>query len=313
MCADSNIDYHLRPFQELLSDPDTTEVVVNGPDQVFCMVSGQFQQVDLDTSDEMIKMLARVVGAREGIDLNEDYPFLSASLPNGHRIQFVHNSVSPRGYAMAIRTHRLKYWNLQELEALGAFNRPVDVELKDTKNILEEAQQQGWPAFLKAAIKLKQNILISGQTDAGKTTLLNAIAHEIPADERIITIEDVREVNIQHKNQLNLVTLRKDMTNALLAALRLNPNRILVSEVRGAEALPMLRAIQSGHAGSMTTIHADTPEKAVNQLVLACKSHQDAKNYDPSHIENMIKNAFDVIVQMSRTSQRFVSDVVWWR
>jgi pilus assembly protein CpaF len=284
-----NLTLGLGPLEELLLDPSVTEIMVNGPHVVFFEREGRIYPSSVVFADEqqLRMVIDRIVGPL-GRRVDEQCPLVSARLPQGHRINVVIPPLSIDGPVLTIRKFSDEPYTLAELVRRGSMNDEV-------------AQLLRW------AVVSRKSIAVSGGTGAGKTTLLNALSVEIPPDERIITIEDAAELRfLTHPHVVRLeartrnaegsgeVSIRDLVGNAL----RMRPDRIVVGECRGAEALDMLQAMNTGHDGSMTTLHANTPADVVGRLVMMARFGMDLP---VEVIEEQIATAFDVIVQIDRS------------
>ena len=285
--ASPYLDAALAPFAAHLEDKHVIEILVDrdGAFWIERVGAEALEEIRDDRIDQdRMRRLARLVAAESAQEVNANTPLLSASLPphvsgGGARIQFVLPPAARHGVAMAIRKHIVANRTLADYradhDASGAAGaEPSAVDAED--DALRALAKAGDPArFLEAAMAARKTILISGGTSSGKTTLLNALLAAIPADERIVTIEDAPELRPVQRSGVSLLASRGDqgeagvtMQSLLEAALRLRPDRILLGELRGAEAFAFLRAVNTGHPGSLTTIHADSPESAYEQIAL---------------------------------------------
>jgi len=302
----------LRPFAPFLERADVTEVLVNRPGEVWIEAAGQpqMQRVDAPEVDDLLlsrlaAQIARV--AHQGV--NRENPLLAAALPSGERVQLV-GPPAAKHWALAIRRHRMVDLSLE------AYDRgPIAASGgKDRRDDLAFARRDP-VAFLKAAVAARKTILISGGTSSGKTTFLNALLKTIPAHERIILVEDTPEIADDHANSLRLVAVKGEMGEArvtindlLQASLRLRPDRIIVGEIRGEEATTFLRAINTGHPGSFTTVHANTPRGALEQIAMMVM--QSGAQLSRGETLAYARSLIDVVVQLSRTGgERVISDI----
>ena len=228
---------------------------------------------------EHLKSLSRLVAQSTEQKISEETPLLAATLPQGFRIQIVFPpAVDAHTIAMSIRKQTIMDLDLDQYEALGAFQSTVvKHELSPVDKRLRELLNAGAvKEFITQAILARKNIIISGGTSTGKTTFLNAALKVIPPTERIITCEDAREIMIPHlPNRVHLIASRGGqgraqvtMQDLIEASLRLRPDRLMLGELRGKEAFAFMRAVNTGHPGSISTLHADTPELAFEQLIL---------------------------------------------
>jgi type IV secretion system protein VirB11 len=301
----------LRPLQPWLAEPDVSEIAVNGPGRVWIERAGSGGMIPIcvpEIDGARIEVLARQVAAFTSQAVNRGSPLLSAALPGGERIQFVLPPVVTGG-AFAIRRQVVRDLTLEELEDSGALDGAAVHPGEGAATIDEQLRKRldagELRAFLREAVVARKNVLISGGTSSGKTTLLNALAKEIPAAERIVTIEDTRELRMGQPNCVHLVASRGDQGEArvgvpelLEASLRLRPDRILLGELRGAESVTFLRAINTGHPGSLSTLHADSPARAFEQLVLMVL--QAGLGLGRNEILDYVRAAIDVVVQVER-------------
>ena len=288
------------PLEDLINDPAVTEVMVNGPHQVFFEKNGSIHRYRsvFESESELRALIDRILGPL-GRRVDESSPMVNARLPQGYRVNIVMPPISLVGPAVTIRKFTPAVITLSDMVATDTVDDPL-------KQLFE------W------AVCARKSIAVSGGTGSGKTTLLNALSCVIPASERIITIEDSAELRFfEHPHVIGLearprnaeglgeITIRDLVTNAL----RMRPDRIVVGECRGAEALDMLQAMNTGHDGSLTTLHANSPEESISRLTTMVRY---AAELPVDVIEASIASAIDIIVQMQRAldGTRRVSDVV---
>ena len=276
------------PIQGLLDDEDVTEIMVNGPKKIFVEKKGQLAKsnVAFDDDDHVLRIIDRII-LPLGRRVDSDSPTVDARLPDGSRVNAVVRPVAIDGPSITIRKFRKDKLKTEDLINYGSL----------TKQMAD---------FLEACVRARFNIVISGGTGSGKTTLLNVMSGFIPENERIITIEDAAELQLQqdhvmrmetkasNADGLHAVTIRELVKNSL----RMRPDRIVVGEVRGGEALDMLQAMNTGHDGSLTTVHANTPRDAISRietLVLMAGMDLPLKV-----VRQQISSAVDLIVQQTR-------------
>ncbi|WP_121120235.1 ATPase, T2SS/T4P/T4SS family, partial [Croceibacterium ferulae] len=254
---------YLAPFRHWLERDTVTEIMVNRPGEVWVEDAAQpgMQRILApEIDDRLVQRLAEQVARVSHQGINREHPLLGATLPadgfGGARIQFCGPPATRRHWAMAIRRHRRLDLPLDAYDT-GPLLVPVEAEMPDP--------QQEPIAFLRAAIRARKTILISGGTSTGKTTFLNAMLGEIPPHERVVLVEDTPELRLPGANGLGLVAVKGELGEAkvtanelLQSALRLRPDRIVLGELRGAESVSFLRAINTGHPGSFSTIHANS-------------------------------------------------------
>ncbi len=289
----------LGPLEELLADARVSDILVNGPNVIFVERGGRLEQVDAHFRDDahLINTISRIVG-RVGRRVDESSPMVDARLPDGSRVNAIVPPLALDGAALSIRRFGQNPLTHKDLVKYGALT-------PDMMN------------YLKAAVRSKCNILISGGTGAGKTTLLNALSNFIPTSERIITLEDSAELKLQQTHVVRLesrpaniegrgaVTIGDLMKNAL----RMRPDRIVVGEVRGGEALDMLQAMNPGHEGSMGWLQAITPSDALQRLMTMIT--MSGVKLGPEALQQIIGRSLHAIVQASRLSdgQRKITSI----
>lgn len=308
----------LSPLVDVLARPDVTDVYINRPGELWIeTLAGVTERQDAPTVDAVrLERLARQIASLSSQGISREHPILSASLPDGARIQIVAPPATRGTIGIAIRKHVTQGLTLDDYVATGAFfetRKRDDGEVRAKLATLLEAQD--FAGLLRTAVCARRNILVSGGTSTGKTTFLNSLLAEIPKTERIVLIEDTPELKIPQPNSLGLLAARSALGEAsvtaedlLTASLRMRPDRIILGELRGAEAFSFLRAVNTGHPGSMTTIHADSPAGAVEQLALLVL--QSGARLTHADVVRYVRNTIDVFVQLDRSGgRRFVSEV----
>ena len=313
---------YLAPLTGMLARPDVTDIYVNRPGEIWIETTGgEVERHDApELTDTSLARLARQVAAATHQGISREHPLLSASLPDGARIQIVAPPATRGPFAVAIRKHVETDLSLADYVASGALSDTrtrTGLEQSELNRGLKAMLDAGDIAgMLAAAVRARKNILVSGGTSTGKTTFLNALLREVPAWERLITIEDTPELHIRHANAVGFVAARSRLgegevtANDLVAAsLRMRPDRIMLGELRGEEAYAFLRAVNTGHPGSMTTIHADSAERAIEQMALLVL--QTGTRLSREDVHYYVKRTIDVFVQLSRTGgRREVTEVV---
>jgi pilus assembly protein CpaF len=276
------------PLEPLLRDDSVTEVMVNNHDRVYVERNGKIEISDAAFVDSahLLRIIDKIV-SQVGRRVDEASPMVDARLPDGSRVNAIIPPLSLRGPTLTIRKFSRDPYTMDDLITFGS--------------VSPEAAQ-----FLSACVRGKLNVLISGGTGTGKTTTLNALSAFVPNDERIVTIEDAAELQLQQDHVITLesrppniegegeIRIRELVRNAL----RMRPDRIIVGEVRGAETLDMLQAMNTGHEGSLTTIHANSPRDALSRLETLVMT----AGVELPHraIREQISSAFDLLVQISR-------------
>lgn len=321
MTASAYLDVYLAPFLEQLVRPDVTDLYVNRAGELWIetLQGGLERHVAPDVTEAQLWRLARQVASLTHQGISREHPLLAARLPDGARVQIVAPPATRDGMVIAIRKHASSDLSLADYEQGGAF---TDTQSGDAADPIEEQldrlhEARDWGAFLRIAVRARKTIIVSGGTSTGKTTFLNALMREIDPAERLVLIEDTSELVLRHENAIGLVAARGGLSEAnvtmedlLIASLRLRPDRIILGELRGAEAFTFLRAINTGHPGSLTTIHADTPAGAIEQLVLLVL--QSGARLHRDDILAYVDRVVDVIVQLERCrGRRRIAQISW--
>ena len=286
----------LRPIEPLLLDEEISEIMGNPDSTWWFERDGILEQADICFAAEGLRTGLEVVANKLGKKLNEDSPLLHAQLPDGSRLAAVIPPVVRPAPAVIIRKFSSRKFTVEDLINRGTLTREM-------------------AEYLSEQVEVGKTILISGGTGTGKTTLLNILAHSIPNHERIVTIEDTAELCIQKANivatecQTDTHKAPVSFDDLLKSSLRWRPDRIILGEVRGAEARTLLDSFNTGHSGSLATIHANSATKALRRFAnLVMRSHQQAKIED---IEAEIGEAVDLVIHIERQpARRAVREVV---
>ena len=278
----------LGPLEPLLADPSVSDILVNGPNNIYVERSGKLQRTAVRFNDDahLLNIIDRIV-SKVGRRIDESTPMVDARLKDGSRVNAIIPPLAIDGPVLSIRRFRKDALNIDDLVRYGSLN-PALVGL------------------LRAIVMARLNVMISGGTGSGKTTLLNAMSAFIPERERIVTIEDSAELQLQQPHVVRLETRqvnvegRGQITQRDLVrnSLRMRPDRIVVGEVRGAEALDMLQAMNTGHDGSLTTIHANSSRDALSRVETMVA--MTGITFPLSALRNQIASAIDVIIHMER-------------
>ena len=283
-----------------MEDPDVNDILINGPTSIFIERNGVLEKTRLRFLDDrhVLRVIRRMISPL-GRRIDESSPLVDGRLPDGSRINAIVPPLSLEGPCLSIRKFRQKALTEEDLIGGGSINT--------------EAME-----FLKQAVHARANILVSGATGAGKTTMLNALSQYIFDGQRVVTIEDAAELQLQHSHVVRLETRppnnegigRVSARELLRNALRMRPDRIIVGESRGGEVLDMLQAMNTGHSGSMSTVHANSAEDAITRLEMMI-GLSDFKGSD-SLCQKMIGSALDYIVHVGRLNdgQRVVKEIV---
>ncbi len=300
------LERHLQPLLPYLNQEGVTEICINQPGGVFVERYRQFQYYPIPefTYDFLLALAALTA---EYNNKPFPYPLIAGSLPNGERIQWVMPpACENQNIIAAIRRHQLRDMSLENYEELGAFaalspTAPLTPPIID-QQLITLYQQGEITDFIRLAMLAKKNIIISGGTGTGKTTFLNACLKLIPDEERLITVEDTREVHVKQPNAVHLLFYEdSEIINALAmfkVCLRLRPDRLFLSELRGKEAWPYLRAANSGHPGSLTTVHADTPRGCFEQIGFMMQ--QAGSTATTTQLRAYIQSIVHIIIQLKR-------------
>jgi type IV secretion system protein VirB11 len=315
----------LAPLRPFLDDPTITEVCINRPGELHLETVRGWRREVLPSADfSWCLRLAKLIAHYTRQRVDEESPLLSASLPRGERVQLVvPPATTPQTVAITIRRPANDAWSVAELAERGLFratraaNDTPDAAQKELTRLLE---QREYVEFMKLAVASRQNILVSGPTGSGKTTFTKALIREIPPNERLITIEDAKELVLdEHPNHVRLFYSKDDKGVArvtpkqlLESCLRMRPDRILLAELRAEEAFDYLRNVNSGHPGSITSVHASSAELAFEQLVLLIKQSVGGQELARADIKQLLYLLIDVVVQFGVSHhQRFIHEI-WY-
>ena len=278
------------PLVNLIDNDDITEIMVNGPSEVYVEINGQLSRevrVSFINNDHILRTIKRLIET-SGKTIDTNNPMVDARLNNGARLNAIIEPLSPNGPVLTIRKFQKEIASIDDLIRVGSLTSDM-------------------AAFLEACVKAKLNIIICGASGAGKTTLLNILGNFINPDERIITIEDAGELKLKRPHVISLETrnsnYQKDgevtIRDLVINSLRMRPDRIIVGEVRGKEAFDMLQAMNTGHDGSITTMHANNPADAINRLEAMVIMGIDIPI---RAVREYIEQAVDIIIKIERMS-----------
>jgi pilus assembly protein CpaF len=288
----------LKPIEHLLLDDSVSEVMINGADSVFIEKRGFLEPVKgVSLGERALLVAVKNIARRLGDDISEAKPILDSRLPDGSRVAAVIPPCSLRGVTLTIRKFSSRHFELEDLVAAGTLDRGLANQLEDY-------------------VLKRRNILVAGGTGAGKTSLLNAMARLIPDDERLLLIEDTAEIQIHHANLVRLEARPAQngvpavaIRDLLKAALRHRPDRILLGEVRGQEAFDLLQLLNTGHAGTISTIHANSAREGLSRFT-SCVL-QSGIEIPYRAVKSSIADSLNVVVHLERRpGRRSISEVV---
>lgn len=325
MAERTALQHFLRPVHEMLSDATITELCINRPHEVWLERHDGWQRhpAQWATHDWAMHVTMLLASASQQ-RFTSQHPLLSASLPTGERVQVIGPPATMPGIvAVSVRKDACRGSTLTELLKQGYARGciPSDSPLAASTALGEAYRAQNWGEFLRSAVAGRQNILISGPTGSGKTTLTRALIAEIDEVERLITIEDAPELELaEGRNAVRLFYSKDGMglsrltaRHLLEACLRMRPERILLAEIRGSEAYQFLRAVNSGHPGSITSIHASSAELAFEQLALLVKESDAGREMAGDEVRAFLKRVVDVVVHCDRVAGARRISEIWWR
>jgi type IV secretion system protein VirB11 len=311
------LERYLAPLAPFLAQPDLTEIVVNRPGEVFTEGPGGWARHELpDLRHAHLMHLATAAAGYTRQDITSDHPIVSTTLPGEERCQIVVPPAVPSGtVSLTIRKPSTVTMTLEDFEERDLFSdiRVTSDDLSDDENELVRLRDAGqWREFLSLAVRRRRNIIISGATGSGKTTLSKGLIAQIPATERLVTIEDTAELVVPQPNHVRLLYAKDGQGLAkvgprelLESCLRMRPDRILLQELRDGTAFFYLRNVNSGHPGSITTVHADSARLAFEQLTLLVKESAEGRDLARDDIRNLLRQTVDIVVQMKREHGRF--------
>ncbi len=319
LAHDTMVRELLRPLLQYLALPGATEIVVNRPQEVYIEVGAAWQHHRApDLTLDRLTALATAIATATEQEIGPHRPILSATLPDGERVQIVLPPAVELG-TISISIRRPSAWikTLEEYETEGAFSRydwakaaTLDRRVSDLdpieRQLVQDLTDRQLGQFIRAAVLAKKNIAVVGDTGSGKTTLMKSICQAIPKQERLITIEDVRELLLpQHGNLVHLLYAKGGSGAATItpseliaSTLRMKPDRVLLAELRGGEAFDFLKLLTTGHSGSITSYHAESCALAAERYVFMCKEHEQAATYDVPTLKRLVALTIDVIIHV---------------
>ncbi|SKA40424.1 type IV secretion system protein VirB11 [Enhydrobacter aerosaccus] len=311
----------LEPLQPLLAREDVTDIVINRPGEIGIEVRGKWEWIEDDRLTlAKLEAICRGLAAQAKQEINEKLPICSAVLPGGQRVQLLMPPATlPGTISITIRRPPDRVWKLDELRQAGLFHYTRGAEQAGMatwarEDLTDLYRKREWAEFLRLAVLYKQNIVISGATGSGKTSLARALLEGVPPDERIITGEDTHElVGLPQRNKVHLL-YPQDKSQAMAqisakelmtAALRMRPDRIIFPELRDGTAYYFLRSVVSGHPGVITTVHASNVWAALEAMTLLMRECEEAQGLAREDVRSLLEETVDVVVQMERRGGRY--------
>jgi len=307
----------LLPLEKFLKTKGVTEIAINAPNEVWTESNKGWEKHSINLEMGQITALANVIATYTNQRIGQENPILSAQLPDGERIQIVLPPAIENGtLSMTIRIPDESNRSFQEYKDQGFFDhfrygkskefeqfKPV-LRTEDIK-LVQFLENKDLEGFFKFAVQCKKNIAVVGDTGSGKTTFMKAICQYIPKDERLVTIEDVRELFVPHENKVHLLYSKGGQGKAkvtpsdLIASnMRMKPDRVLLAELRGGEAFDFLKLLTTGHSGSITSYHAESCSLAYDRYIFMCKEHEQANIYDATTLKELVALTIDIIVHV---------------
>ncbi|MFN3233803.1 MAG: P-type DNA transfer ATPase VirB11 [Gammaproteobacteria bacterium] len=317
----------LSVIKPWLDDPEVSEIMLNRPKEIVVEKKGKMQFFEVPALNErLIANLFQLIANENQQNFNAKQPLLSGSLLDGSRIQLILPPTAKHA-SFAIRRQVVRHFSLQDYDKQKIYRKVMPVSIhEDKQEYLPEHEKQlislysqnCWGEFIRGAIAAKKNIVISGGTSSGKTTFLNACLREISEDERIIVLEDTREITIPHPNQVNLLASKGEqgmakisMQDLVQCALRLRPDRIIMGEIRGKEIMDFVSACATGHEGSFTTIHANNPRIAFMRMTQMYKQN-NVPSMSDEDIMRELKSVIDIIIQLHKTPEGRLAQSIYY-
>ena len=319
LAHDTMVRELLRPLLRFLSRPEATEIVINRPGEVYVEVGAAWARCDApDLTLGQLMALATAIATYSEQEIGPHKPILSAMLPDGERVQIVLPPAVELGtVSFSIRRPSARIKSLDEYENEQAFHRYVwarsseldgrigDLDVVE-RSLVDCLDSKRLGAFLHQAVRAKKNIAVVGETGSGKTTLMKSLCQSIPTDERLLTIEDVRELFLpNHGNRVHLLYSKGGLgvakvtpADLIASNMRMKPDRVLLAELRGGEAFDFLKLLTTGHSGSITSYHAESCALAAERYVFMCKEHEQAAIYDAASLKRLVSLTIDVIVHV---------------
>ena len=321
----SALTHYTRPLERLLADPEVTEICLQRPGELWVERGDGWSVLPAPWATlHWAQHFARLVATRTEQKVGAETPLLSASLPGGRTNCRRSPPATAAGcVVLSLRRPAARACTLKDLADGGTFAQcATHLSAGVEFDVLRQAYAEGdWARFMSRAVQARLNILVAGATGSGKTTLTKALIREIPAVERLISIEDAAELDLaSHPNAVHLYYSKDDQGRSrvsakqlLEASLRLRPDRILLAELRGEEAYHFLRNVSSGHPGSITSVHAGSVELAIEQVSLLVRESAAGRDLSLADLRRLLHAVIDVVVYCAREGERRVVKAIWWR
>lgn len=321
----SSLIQYLKVLEPFLNDHENTEIVINKPQIVLTESDKGWEFHDVPALTELACLqLAKLIATNSGQRLDDRNPILSATLPEGERIQVV---IPPASLNVSLTIRKPSHHNftLEEYEAQGLFKEVHDYTgdlTEEEQQLLRYKESKDYKAFLRLAVESRKNIVVSGSTGSGKTTFFKTLLSLVPKDERLISIENVDELNL-HNTHPNTVSLFYSaggqgvsdvgQQDLLESALRMKPDRLFVAElIKGDEAFYYLRNVNSGHPGSITTLHANSAKLAFEQLTLFLKESKSGNTMSREDIKQLLTMTVDIVIQIKKLhGKRVITEIYY--
>ncbi|HMS44234.1 MAG TPA: P-type DNA transfer ATPase VirB11 [Alphaproteobacteria bacterium] len=318
------LENFIQPIKIFIDNPELTEICINRPQEVFVEGKQGWKKHQIkELTPSWLEQLARSIAAYTKQDISESQPIVSCSLPEGERVQIIIPPATEKDcISFTIRKPNSKTFSLQELDDSGLFNETAlsssDISPEE-RTLCVLRDNKDWKNFFDLAVKSRKNIIISGATGSGKTTFSKSLIRSIPEHERILTIEDTRELVVANENRVHMLYSKDGQGLAkigpkhlLESALRMRPDRIIMQELRDGTAFFYLRNVNSGHPGSITTVHANSAALAFEQLTLLIKESEGGQDLARDDIRTMLYMFIDIVVQMKKENGKFLITEVFY-
>ena len=316
--------YDVLGVREFMASPEVTEICINRPGELYLESRGGWQRIEVPslTFERARQFCTAVVNeSNTGQRITDIDPVVSLTFPTGQRAQFVIPPACEAGnVSITIRLPSKQTRTLDQYQADGFFDRILEDAHKlsdEDRELLDLRASRLYGAFFKAAVHGKKNIVVSGATGSGKTTFMKSLVHHIPAEERLVTIEDARELFIDQPNVVHLLYSKGSQSasnvtakSCMEACLRMKPDRIILAELRGDEAFYFIRNCASGHPGSITSCHAGSTEQTWDQLALMVKASTEGAGLEFSTIKRLLRLTIDIVVHIkAHAGQRYITGI----